>query len=217
MFGEELEAAGRSRIRFCHDVWCGDRALKWCTQTCICIAVDRDKLVFSLLFSRGEEENRYWNLRFIHNFHGWLLEGLDSFMDLLLYSHILLRVVLILWDGGLLAMANLVCIRIMNVWQVLIEGTSYWSVFGITKYQRMLYSLCACRHWIKFWLKKKMDLVNWCWMCKYNGESMDPLLLCCLVAYYLWSLVFFFIWGAIGNAVHGVTRLLLLERNVWKA
>ena len=33
-------------------------------------------------------------------------------------------------------------------------------------------------------------VLDWCYMCKRSGESMDHLLLHCLIAYELWSMVF---------------------------
>ena len=35
-----------------------------------------------------------------------------------------------------------------------------------------------------------MDFVDWCIMCRCNGETVDHLLLHCDKAYWLWSLVF---------------------------
>ncbi len=32
---------------------------------------------------RGEDEPRYWNLRFFRNFHDWEMKGMDTLMDLL--------------------------------------------------------------------------------------------------------------------------------------
>ena len=37
--------------------------------------------------------------------------------------------------------------------------------------------------------KRKVWILDWCYMCKYNGESVDHLFLHCLVAMDLWSMV----------------------------
>ena len=38
--------------------------------------------------------------------------------------------------------------------------------------------------------KKKMLILDWCYMCKSNGELVDHLLLHCPIVYELWSMVF---------------------------
>ena len=38
--------------------------------------------------------------------------------------------------------------------------------------------------------KKKVLILDWCYMCKSNGESVDHLLLYCPIVYGLWSMVF---------------------------
>ena len=38
--------------------------------------------------------------------------------------------------------------------------------------------------------KKKVLILEWCYMCKSNGESVDHLLLHCPIVYELWSMVF---------------------------
>ena len=38
--------------------------------------------------------------------------------------------------------------------------------------------------------KRKVWILDWCYMCKCNGESVDHLLLHCLVAMDMWAMVF---------------------------
>jgi hypothetical protein len=38
--------------------------------------------------------------------------------------------------------------------------------------------------------KKHILIVDWCCMCKWSGESIDHLLLCCLTMIDIWSFVF---------------------------
>ena len=38
--------------------------------------------------------------------------------------------------------------------------------------------------------KKKVLFLDWCYMCKSNGELVDHLLLHCPIVYELWSMVF---------------------------
>ena len=37
--------------------------------------------------------------------------------------------------------------------------------------------------------KRKVRIIDWCYMCKCNGESIDHLLLHCLIASDLWSMI----------------------------
>lgn len=39
-------------------------------------------------------------------------------------------------------------------------------------------------------VKRNLSLVNWCCLCRCNGETMDHLLLHCKFAHALWSEVF---------------------------
>ena len=38
--------------------------------------------------------------------------------------------------------------------------------------------------------KRKLWVLDWCYICKCNGESVDHLLLLCLISFQLWSMVF---------------------------
>ena len=44
-------------------------------------------------------------------------------------------------------------------------------------------------------VKENLPLVNRCCLCRYDGETMDHLLLHCKFAHALWSEVFFFMFG----------------------
>ena len=43
--------------------------------------------------------------------------------------------------------------------------------------------------------KRKVWILNWCYMCKCNGESIDHLFLHCPVAMDMWSMVFRVSWA----------------------
>ena len=38
--------------------------------------------------------------------------------------------------------------------------------------------------------KRKILILDWCYMCKSNGESVDHLLLHCPIVFKLWSMMF---------------------------
>uniref|UniRef100_A0A7N2M3Y2 Reverse transcriptase zinc-binding domain-containing protein n=1 Tax=Quercus lobata TaxID=97700 RepID=A0A7N2M3Y2_QUELO len=58
--------------------------------------------------------------------------------------------------------------------------------------------------------KRKVWILDWCYMCKRNGESVDHLFLHCPIAMDLWSMVygFGFIWSNLGVMLHTVLGLL---------
>ena len=66
--------------------------------------------------------------------------------------------------------------------------------------------------------KRKVWILDWCYMCKSNGESVDHLFLHCPVAMDLWSMVGFeFIWIILGYAsfCFGVVRVW--ARQLWSS
>jgi hypothetical protein len=71
------------RIRFWHDVWCGDPSLKDEFPKFYLIAAEKDASVQSLYMYKGDNRTLCWNLRFIRDFHDWELEGVNELMDLI--------------------------------------------------------------------------------------------------------------------------------------
>ena len=56
--------------------------------------------------------------------------------------------------------------------------------------------------------KRRIVVLDWCYMCKRCGESVDHLLLHCSLARELWSLVFFFFFLF---GLHWVMPLKVIE------
>ena len=80
--------------------------------------------------------------------------------------------------------------------------------------------------WISTWDKiltcnnlrgRGLDFVDWCIMCRCNGETIDHLLLRCEKAYQLWSLVFRSFGISWGLAKIGCRYSFWLGELVWKA
>ena len=44
--------------------------------------------------------------------------------------------------------------------------------------------------WSVIYTRRKMWILDWCYMCDSNGESVDYLLLYCSIAFKLWSMAF---------------------------
>jgi hypothetical protein len=70
-----------SRIRFWHDVWCGEMTLKEAFPILYGIAHDKDALVTAHLVSKGGFLQ--WDVSFIRAAHDWEVEVLASFFTLL--------------------------------------------------------------------------------------------------------------------------------------
>ena len=51
---------------------------------------------------------------------------------------------------------------------------------------------CNFRNYLDYWnlCKKKVLILDWCYTCNSNGQSVDHLLLHCPIVYELWSMVF---------------------------
>jgi len=48
-------------------------------------------------------------------------------------------------------------------------------------------------------IKKNLPLVNCCCLCRCDEETLYHLLLHCKIAHALWSEVFFYVWGLVGD------------------
>jgi len=71
----------RSRIRFWHDVWCGEMILKKAFPVLYGIARDKDALVAAHLVL--ESGSLQWDVNFMRAAHEWEVEVLASFFTLL--------------------------------------------------------------------------------------------------------------------------------------
>ena len=62
--------------------------------------------------------------------------------------------------------------------------------------------------------KRKVWILDWCYMCKRNGESVDHLFLHCPLASDLWSMVFGPFWSFLGYAAHSFGVIMVLARQL---
>jgi hypothetical protein len=137
---------------------------------------------------------RHWDIAFCRRVHDWELETVASFMDLLYSCPIC--------QGNL----DSLCWRPSS--QKIFQVRSYYSV--LLKPSRISFP------WRSVWKakvpsrvtffswtatlgriltidnlrKRKVLIIDWCCMCKTNGESVNHLLLHCPIAQDLWNLVF---------------------------
>jgi hypothetical protein len=181
-----------SRIKFWHDVWCGEMTLKEAFLVLYGIARDKDALVVAHMGS--ESGSLQWDVGFIRAAHDWEVDVLASFFTLL-YS-----------------------IRVRSVG----DGKLWWTPSHKGKFVvYSFYKVLTCKeedpfHWRSIWRTKfplKVTFFTWsvvlgkmltldnlrkrhvividrCYMCKMNGETVDHLLLHCEVARVLWNAIF---------------------------
>ena len=102
---------------------------------------NKDASVSILLYSR-EDRISFLNLRAIHKFHDWALEGIEFLMDSL-YSRISLSKVDDCMRWRPYSSELLVCVVFdftMNSWEVLVKGLSCgpWRCFWNNKIPKMV-------------------------------------------------------------------------------
>jgi len=68
-------------IRFWHDVWCGDSALKSSFLEFFDLAHNKEALVSE--YMDRSSPHTLWNFNFMQDVHDWEIESLDSFLTLL--------------------------------------------------------------------------------------------------------------------------------------
>ena len=65
--------------------------------------------------------------------------------------------------------------------------------------------------------KRRVWILDWCYMYKRNGESVDHLFLHCPLASDLWSMVFMPFWSFLGYAAHSFGAIMVLARQLWSS
>jgi hypothetical protein len=173
-----------SRIRFWHDVWCGEMTLKEAFSVLYGIARDKDALIVAHLLP-GNGSLFQWDVSFIRAGCSWEVEILASFFTLL-YS-----------------------IRVSEGEDKLWRTPSHKGKFDVSSF----YKVFACKEeasfprrsiwWTKVPLKvaffawsvalgkiftldnlrkRHVIVIDRCCLCKMNGEFVDHLLLHCEIA-----------------------------------
>ena len=181
-----------SRIRFWHDTWCGDLPLK--QQFPILYLLTRAPEARVADFCHLQGSNYVWDISFIRAVQDWELEMVDSFMTLL-YSHsIRPGVVDSLWwipsHKGNFEVRSFYYTLVhphpqgnfpwKRVWKA--KAPSRVAFFVWTAALGKILTIDNLR-------KRQLIIMDWCCMCKLSGETGNHLLLHCLIAWELWTMV----------------------------
>ena len=65
--------------------------------------------------------------------------------------------------------------------------------------------------------KRKVKIIDWCYMCNCNGEFADHLLLHCPIVSDLWSMIFGLFGKFLGDAKICSWASSLLARSIWSS
>jgi hypothetical protein len=187
----KFDVGNGSRIKFWHDVWCGEVALHELYPDLFRLARNKEALVAH--YMQICNDSTHWCLDFIRPIQDWEMESLSSFLDLLYTNKV----------------------RING------DDTMCWKPapqkgFKVNSYYRVLFSRDNISFpWKSIWKPKvpsrvaffvwvaalgkiltsdnlrnrNIILVSWCCLCKADGETVDHLLLHCPFSRELWNMI----------------------------
>jgi hypothetical protein len=181
-----------SKIRFWHDTWCGNQPLQQAFPSLFSIARYKEAWVKdNFIWRNGVVE---WNVIFVRAIQDWEMDVISSFFELLYSCKI--------------SQGNVDRIRWFPSKKGIFEVKSFYKVLSNPTNEVFPWkSIWRCKVPLRVaffgWnaalgkilthdnlRKRRIIVVEWCCMCKKNGESVDHLLIHCEVATYLWHYVF---------------------------
>jgi hypothetical protein len=187
-----FEVGMGSKIRFWHDTWCGSQPLKQTFPSLFRIARYKEAWVKdNFVWRNGVVE---WNVLFVRDIQDWEMEVISPFFEVLYSCKI--------------SQGNVDRIRWSSSKKGLFEVKSFYKILSNSNAEVFPWkSIWRCKvpKRVAFFgwnaalgkilthdnlRKRNIVVVEWCCLCKKNGESVDHLLLHCEVATYLWHSVF---------------------------
>ena len=179
-----------TRVKFWQDCWCGETPLAVRFPDLFRFCRDKETSVAELM--KVSNRALFWDVSFFRGFHVWELEVVSSFMDTICGSTVKgfgedkmswkpdRNKGFMVKDYYSLVGSNDCCFPCKNIWKQKIPSRVAFFVWTV--------ALGKCLT-IDNLHKRKVWILDWCYMCKCNGESVDHLFLHCLVAMDLWSMV----------------------------
>jgi hypothetical protein len=221
----EFEVGDGSRIRFWSDVWCGGSPLKELFPELYRITRDKEAMVAKHLRIRNDKV--HWELDFIRSIHDWELEAISNFLDLLYSASPKGQG----QDQMCWKPAVSKTFQVRSYYLVLSskEGVPFpwkciWKPKVPPRVAFFIWTVALERILTADNLRRRnIILVDWCCLCKEDGETIDHLFLHCKVARELWNSVFN-LFGVVWVMPRKVVELLWCwqgslgrHREIWKA
>jgi hypothetical protein len=179
-----LKVGDGYHVRFWHDMWCGDRPLKLCYPVLFSFARFQDAWVVDNL--SVVDGVAHWNVFFKCYARDWEVDMVLSFYERLYSNQIRHGAVdKLVWNlskRGIfqvktlyraLASQEVVSFPWKSIWRVKAPKRVSFFVWTTALGKILTHDNLRRRHIV---------VVEWCYMCKKNGESIDHLLLHCDVA-----------------------------------
>ncbi|XP_075665589.1 uncharacterized protein LOC142635288 [Castanea sativa] len=187
-----FEIGAGDRVKLWTDQWCGDSPFHLIFPSVYEIASNKEASVASSLDRLGIEERRSWSVQFIQRPNDWEMGGVEEFLRTLA-SNLPPnengdRLRWKLTKNGVFNVRSFYK-KLRSPLPIIFPWKGVWKV----KIPRRVSFFV----WTAIWDKiltgdnlrcRGMVFVDWCIMCRCNGETVDHLLLHCGKAYRLWSL-----------------------------
>ena len=164
------------RVKFWHDQWCGVSPLKGAFPELFSIAADKDAAVADLMSVRNGKI--LWEVVFVRNFQDWEMESLVSLLDLI-YSISLNEsgVDQLCWQRnrkkGFTVRIYYHCLTTPATMQFPWKGI--WKPKVPPRVAFFVWTAVLGKILTNDNLRKRrVVLVNWCCLCKIDGESIVP-------------------------------------------
>jgi hypothetical protein len=181
-----------SRLRFWHDVWCGDLPLRSQFPSLFQLARAPEASVADLCHFQGT--NCVWDIAFNRSVQDWEMEMIDSFMTLLYSSRIRQGVAdSLCWtpsSRGLFEVRSFYSVLMHPSSQDYFPWKGVWKAKVPPRVAFFVWTSALGKILTTDNLRKRRVMIqDWCCMCQMSGESVNHLLLHCPVAWELWSVV----------------------------
>ena len=188
----KFEVGDGTRIRFWDDVWCIDGPLKSAYPELYRIARVKDATVADNFQCRGNAI--HWEVTFSRLAQDWELESFSSFLELLYsFTGTGKGEDKLCWKPSQSKSFQVksYCKSLTTNGEECFPWKSIWKAKVPPRVAFFSWTAALGRILTAENLRRRLVIiVNWCCLCKVDGESVDHLLLHCAYAKELWDLVF---------------------------
>ena len=174
----ELVAGLGNRIRFWHDIWCGDAPLKALFPLIFVCSIDQSTYIDSHLLSSGVGEGRTWNITFFRDFNDWEVDEVLAFFTFI-HSKIPAGLNPDSMRWKLRQHGEFDVKSLYHALDVKIDIKFPWKAIWRAKVPRRVSFFVWSAAWGKILtcdnlMRRCYTMVGWCCMCRTNGENWKP-------------------------------------------